>query len=73
MESHDFGSRAHTAALIRVDPAADNQRGRTWIELPNEPERPAKIFLQGRCSEVTNLTLDGRLAVVDTVEDLLLA
>ena len=43
-----------------------------WIELPNEPERPAKISLQGRCSEVTNLTLDGLLAVVDTVEDLLL-
>jgi hypothetical protein len=44
-----------------------------WIELPNDPERPAKISLQGRCSEVTNLTLDGLLAVVDTVEDLLLA
>ena len=44
-----------------------------WIELPNEPERPAIISLQGRCSEVTNLTLDGLLAVVDTVEDLLLA
>jgi hypothetical protein len=44
-----------------------------WIELPNEPERPAKISLQGRCSEVTNLTLDGLLAVVDTVENLLLA
>ena len=44
-----------------------------WIELPNEPERPAKISLQGRCSEVTNLTLDGLLAVVDTMEDLLLA
>jgi hypothetical protein len=44
-----------------------------WIELPNEPERPAKISLQGRCSEATNLTLDGLLAVVDTVENLLLA
>ena len=44
-----------------------------WIELPNEPELPAKISLQGRCSEATNLTLDGLLAVVDTVEDLLLA
>ena len=44
-----------------------------WIELPNEPERPAKISLQGRCSEATNLTLDGLLAVVDTVEDLRLA
>ena len=39
----------------------------------DEPERPAKLSLQGRCSEVTNLTLDGLLAVVDTVEDLLLA
>jgi hypothetical protein len=44
-----------------------------WIEVPNEPERPAKISLQGRCSEVTDLTLDGLLAVVDTVEELLLA
>jgi hypothetical protein len=44
-----------------------------WIELPNEPERPARISIQGRCSEVTNLTLEGLLAVVDTVEDLLLA
>ena len=44
-----------------------------WIELPNDPDRPAKIFLQGRCSEVNNLTLDGLIAVVDTVEDLLLA
>jgi hypothetical protein len=44
-----------------------------WIELPNEPERPARISIQGRCSEVTNLTLEGLLAVVATVEDLLLA
>jgi hypothetical protein len=44
-----------------------------WIELPNEPARPAKISLQGRCSEATNLTVDGLLAVVDAVEDLLLA
>jgi hypothetical protein len=44
-----------------------------WIELPNEPELPARIYLQGRCSEVTNLTLDGLLAVVDTVEEQLLA
>ena len=42
-----------------------------WIELPNEPARPAKISLQGRCSEATNLTLDGLLAVVDAVEALL--
>ena len=44
-----------------------------WIELPNEPTRPAKISLQGTCSEAINPTLDVLLAVVDTVEDLLLS
>jgi hypothetical protein len=41
-----------------------------WVEIPCDPEQPARICLKGRCSETINLTLDELLLTVDETEAL---
>jgi hypothetical protein len=36
-----------------------------WVELPVDPERPARICIDGQRSEVTNLAFEELLSVVD--------
>jgi hypothetical protein len=42
-----------------------------WVELSLHPTQPTKVCVGGRYSERTNLTLDGLLAVIDEVEELI--
>lgn len=41
-----------------------------WVELPNDPWRPASICIEGSCSRVSNAALDDLLAAVDRAEEL---
>ena len=41
-----------------------------WVELPNDPWRPASISMEGSCYRVSNLTLDDLLAAIDRTEEL---
>lgn len=48
-------------------------RTMAWVELPNDPWRPASIRIKGIGSRVPNPTLDDLLAAVDGTEELLRA
>ena len=41
-----------------------------WVELPVEPQRPARIRVGARQRASVNLDLEGLLAIVDEAEDL---
>jgi hypothetical protein len=41
-----------------------------WVELPVEPQRPARIRVGARRRASVNLELEGLLAIVDEAEDL---
>jgi hypothetical protein len=41
-----------------------------WVELPVEPQRPARIRVGGSRRAAVNLELEGLLAVVDEAEEL---
>ena len=46
-------------------------RGRNtlvWVELPSDPEQPAAVCLEGRCSRTPCLTLDDLLSIFDGTE-----
>ena len=42
----------------------------SWVELPVEPQRPAKIRVGGSRRASVNLELEGLLAIVDEAEEL---
>ena len=44
-----------------------------WVELPAEPNRPAKVRVGAHRRESTNLALSGLLAIIDGAEELVRA
>ncbi len=42
-----------------------------WVELSVDPLQPAKVWVDGRCSERSNPTLELLLSVIGEVEDLI--
>lgn len=60
--------------MARLDPhvvvceepsTGDAGSGPAWVELPVDPERPARICIDGQSFEVTNLAFGDLLSVVD--------
>jgi hypothetical protein len=42
-----------------------------WVEISLEVGRPSMVYIGGRCSEQSNLTLQKLLAIIDEVEQLI--
>ncbi|QIN77277.1 hypothetical protein GBA65_00720 [Rubrobacter marinus] len=50
--------------------AGDLASTAAWIQLSNDSERPARLFLDGRLTETSNPTIEDLLSLFDTVERL---